>query len=131
MRVLAVFGVIFGLIGLVVLADVYEQWSNNGVSSPAAYGQSIKTRLGLGETHHAQAPKAFLPQALEGWTRRDWEFSDNERLPGLAGAEEEKAAYAQFGGFRGVAMQVNGFDQTILKMRSGTTFVYLNDTKYV
>lgn len=125
--------VAFGLV--LVLADAWENSRKpDGVASVADYGalwasrvETVKQGLtGGGATVEAalvppvgerSGLRQFLPQAPEGFARRDWRMEDLGQLPGFTGAAEEATLTSNFNG-------LSGPERLMTKVRNGTMYVY-------
>lgn len=68
--------------------------------------------------------KSYLPEAPEGWTRRNWTKNDIKRMPGLAGVEEEILMTSQYHGKNAIALHVKGEERTFTELRNQTMWIY-------
>lgn len=74
------------------------------------------------------ALKSYLPDAPDGWTRRNWTKDDTKRMPGLAGVEEEILMTSQYYGKNAIALHVKGQERTFTQLRAQTMWIYEDAT---
>lgn len=86
MRVLGVVAFFMGVLLLVLGGDYYEQRkSAEGGLGLGTYVTQLDDRLvslASGEAFRKKKPREFMPEAPEGWLRREWAVDDSERLYG-------------------------------------------------
>ncbi|MCJ7871624.1 hypothetical protein [Phaeobacter sp. J2-8] len=139
MRYLATGAVILALVLLLFAADFYDQVTNkDSVSDFDTYVVDLQERTswltnmsGGSVNGQSNLPRAYLPDAPEGWSRRAWVTEDRKIMPGLAGAEEELLGYSQFYGTNAIGLHTNGLEETLVKQRGTTTWLYENGAKLV
>ena len=125
MRYLTTIGFGLAMVLAILAMDFHEHSEGTNIKTRGkSYVHGVPERFVGFLTSFKPVPVARdqLPQAPEGWERRDWTMADFETLPGLAGAEEEKRIYAAL--THSMPTTKTGAQRKLLKQRANTSWLY-------